>query len=267
VAPLASAPASGAAAPAHDTLPALDASQFLSALSLEVSPKLEPGTVELVAPGYSGTNLGELNARLLLLERSPDGRILVRLGWPNYIASPLPVQVRETHCSFVADCEEPAVQRVEAALRQAHPSPTASDVVDFVARFIEHKHLSRGFDIASVVALKREGDCTEHAVLSAALLRVSGFPSHIVTGVVVVRVEGRLLAFGHAWAEYHDGTRWQLADATNVSQPRQPMAYIPLRVMKNESASYGRDELSGFDAFEITAISVPESLTLAAPSL
>ena len=258
--------ASVAIAPKHNTLPALDASQFLSALSLERSAKLQPGTLELLAPSYAGSNLGELNARKLLLQRSSDGRILVHQGWPNYDASLLPVTERETRCSFVADCDEPVVQRVEGALRKIHPTPSARDVVEFVAQFISHKHMSRGFDIASVVAQRREGDCTEHAVLTTALMRASGIPSHIVTGVALVQVQDRLLAFGHAWTEYHDGKSWQLADATNVSEPRPAMAYLPLRVMQNEGAGYSRGQLTGFDVVDITTVSVPENLKLSALS-
>jgi len=262
VAPAAPVRASAPVAALHNRLPALDPSQFLSALSLDVSNKLESGTLELLAPSYAGSDLGELDARKLILQRGAGGRFLVRASWPGYAASTLPVNEREKRCSFVADCDEPAVIRAEALLRRAHPSPTASNVVEFVSQFIEHKHMSRGFDIASVVAEKREGDCTEHAVLTAALLRVSGFPSHIVIGVVVVQTQGKLLAFGHAWTEYHDGKSWQLADATNMS--RQPMAYLALRVMHNESVSYGRDAFAGFNVVDITSLSVPQGLTLAA---
>ena len=266
---VASAPAGEAARaptspamPVRSTLPALDPNQFLSAVSLQVSTELKADTLELLAPSYTGTNLGELDARQLLLHRGSDGRLLVRLGWPDYLGSKLPVNEREKRCSFIADCDEPAVVRVASALSQANPSPTANEVVKFVGQFIVHKHMSRGFDIASVVAEKREGDCTEHAVLTAALLRAKGYPSHIVIGIVMVRVQGKLHAFGHAWAEYHDGQSWQLADATNVTEPRQVMAYLPLRVMRNESPSYGRDALAGLNSVDVLSISVPESLTL-----
>lgn len=270
-APAASAPSATLAPPAvaavsHNVLPGPDPSRFLSAISLELSPKLESGTIELVAPDYKGATLGELNARNLLLSRTSEGRISARLTWPSYTASLEPVKERETRCSFVVDCDEPSVLRVEAALQKDHPSPSARDVIEFVAKFIDHKHMARGFDIASVVAQKREGDCTEHAVLTAALLRASGIPSHIVTGAVVVQIEGKLLAFGHAWAESHDGKNWQLADATNVGQPPQAVAYLPLRVMRNEGPGFAHDGMANFDVYDITGVTLPQTLKLAASS-
>src|ERR1041384_1548023 len=78
-----SAPTAAFAPPAvvaasHNVLPALDPTRFLSAISLELSPQLELGTVQLLAPNYNGPTLGELNARKLLLSRSADGRISAR---------------------------------------------------------------------------------------------------------------------------------------------------------------------------------------------
>lgn len=271
-APAAASAQSAALAPAavvaasHNVLPGPDPSRFLSAISLELSPTLEAGTIELMAPDYKGVTLGELHARKLFLSRTPEGRISARLTWPSYAASLEPVKDRETRCSFVVDCDEPSVLRAEAALKKEHPSPSARDVIEFVDKFIDHKHMARGFDIASVVAQKREGDCTEHAVLTAALLRASGIPSHIVSGAVVVQLEDKLLAFGHAWAESHDGKSWHLADATNVGQPPQAVAYLPLRVMQNEGPGFAHDGMANFDVYDITAVTLPQALKLVAPS-
>jgi transglutaminase-like putative cysteine protease len=111
--------------------------------------------------------------------------------------------------------------------------------------------MSRGFDVASIVAEKREGDCTEHAVLTAALLRGTGFPAHVVLGLALVRIDDKWCAFGHAWTEYHDGQSWQLADATNVGETAEKIRYVPVRVMKDEGPGYGR---ASFDAFDIVDV-------------
>jgi transglutaminase-like putative cysteine protease len=60
----------------------------------------------------------------------------------------------------------------------------------------------------------REGDCNEHAVLLAALLRASGIPARIAVGLVYTR--GKF--FYHAWTEcYLD--RWISMDATLNQMP------------------------------------------------
>jgi len=73
----------------------------------------------------------------------------------------------------------------------------------FVQKFIDEKALSVGFASASEVARTRTGDCTEHGVLLAALLRASGIPSRVVSGLVYVdEFGGKKGVFGyHMWAQ------------------------------------------------------------------
>lgn len=239
----------------------LDASQFLASLAVTTSDSLAPNELELLAPNYAGASLGELDARHLLVSRKPNGQLRVKHE-AGYAASTEAVVSGERRCSFVIDCDDLAVRGLVAELRAAHPTIEANDVIRYVYDFIEHKHFARGFDIASVVAEKREGDCTEHAVLTAALLRAIGFPTHVVTGVVLVRLDDHLRAFGHAWAEYHDGQRWQLADATNAGQDAERLGYVPLRVMKDEGPAYGRAAYDSFDVIDIESVLVPTRLDL-----
>lgn len=239
----------------------LDPSQFLASLEVTSSDSLGPDELELLAPNYAGSSLGELDARHLLSKRGAGGRLRVKreLGYPP---SSEPVVSSERRCSFVIDCDDLAVRGLVAELRAAGKAVEANDVVRYVYDFIEHKHFARGFDIASVVAQKREGDCTEHAVLTAALLRALGFPTHVVTGIVLARLDGQVRAFGHAWTEYHDGQRWQLADATNAGEAPEKLAYLPLRIMKDEGPAYGRSAYDHFDVIDVESLIVPAGLKL-----
>jgi transglutaminase-like putative cysteine protease len=56
----------------------------------------------------------------------------------------------------------------------------------------------------------RSGDCTEHAVLLAALLRKAGLPARIAYGFLLTEAG----FIGHAWTEAYDGTRWHWLDAS-----------------------------------------------------
>ena len=63
-------------------------------------------------------------------------------------------------------------------------SETAEVLRLFVYGYISKKDMSVGFATAGEVARTKTGDCTEHGVLLAALLRASGIPSRVCTGVV-----------------------------------------------------------------------------------
>lgn len=64
---------------------------------------------------------------------------------------------------------------------------------------------------ADEVARNLRGDCTEHAVLLAALLRVKGIPSRVVSGLVPV---ARGYGFqGHTWVEACLGDSWESFDS------------------------------------------------------
>jgi len=110
----------------------------------------------------------------------------------------------------VGDCKDAAqaAQRIES----------------FVAGYITEKDLSVGYASAAEVAASRQGDCTEHAVLTAAMCRAVGIPAQVVFGVVYVDdFIGRKNVFGgHAWTQVNIGGKWVCIDAT-----RAPNGYSP----------------------------------------
>ena len=86
---------------------------------------------------------------------------------------------------------------------------------NFVRSFIRTKDLSVGYASALEVAKNPEGDCTEHAVLLAALGRALGIPTRVVDGLVYIDQYGgsEHVFVPHAWAQaYVDGS-WRSFDA------------------------------------------------------
>jgi hypothetical protein len=76
---------------------------------------------------------------------------------------------------------------IQALARQAvgaekNPVRAAHDIERFVRAYITKKDLNIGFASAGETAKSREGDCTEHAVLCAALGRAVGLPTRCVLG-------------------------------------------------------------------------------------
>jgi hypothetical protein len=106
----------------------------------------------------------------------------------------------------------------------ADAAEAARKIETFVRKYINKKDLSVGYASATEVARTRQGDCTEHAVLLAALCRASGIPAQVVMGVAYVKQFGSTASsppsgggkaiFGpHAWVRAYVGDRWVDLDA------------------------------------------------------
>ncbi|MBN2589796.1 MAG: transglutaminase domain-containing protein [Sedimentisphaerales bacterium] len=94
-------------------------------------------------------------------------------------------------------------------------SEAARKIESFVADYIDDKSLSVGYASAAEVAKSKQGDCSEHAVLTAALCRAAGIPAQVATGVVYVSQWQNLSnGFGgHAWTRVYIGDKWYNIDA------------------------------------------------------
>ncbi|MFT3792788.1 MAG: transglutaminase-like domain-containing protein [Rudaea sp.] len=103
----------------------------------------------------------------------------------------------------------------EGARDAKAPAAQMQNLEDFVRSYIRNKDLSVGYASALEVAKNPEGDCTEHAVLLAALGRALGIPTRVVDGLVYIdRYAGRTNVFvPHAWAQAFVDGRWRSYDA------------------------------------------------------
>lgn len=121
------------------------------------------------------------------------------------------------------DRDDPEIKALAAkALKGVEDTPAAKAeaIRKFVHRYITNKNFGSGFATASQVARSKAGDCTEHAVLCAAMLRVAGVPSRVASGLVFAREFGKerdVFAY-HMWTqaiiEQGGKPRWVELDAT-----------------------------------------------------
>jgi hypothetical protein len=112
---------------------------------------------------------------------------------------------------------------------QTNALAAARKLERFVHAHIRSKNLSRGQDPASVVMKRREGDCSEHAVLLAALCRAAGIPARCASGLVYadsLLAAGPIFAY-HMWTEVWIGDRWVGLDAT-LARGRTSATHIRL---------------------------------------
>ncbi|KFE64190.1 Transglutaminase-like superfamily domain protein [Hyalangium minutum] len=89
----------------------------------------------------------------------------------------------------------------------------AKKIVGWVATNLE-KDYGASADRASDVLRQKKGDCTEHSLLTVALLRAAGIPSRRVDGVVyMVNEDGVPAFYWHEWVEAYVG-EWTQMDPT-----------------------------------------------------
>jgi len=126
-------------------------------------------------------------------------------------APPTPDDLSPNH---MLQCDDPTIVAMarEARGKAQDPLAIARALEIYVHRTVSSKNFSQVFATALEVARSREGDCTEHAVLLAALARACEVPARVVVGLVYVPSKQ---GFGyHMWTEIFDGQQWLPFDAT-----------------------------------------------------
>lgn len=100
----------------------------------------------------------------------------------------------------------------DAVKDETDPWKQAQLMERWVSDNLKQKNFSTLLASAAEVAKDLSGDCTEHAVLLAAMCRARGIPSRVVVGLVYVR---SLASFGgHMWTEVFVRGEWIPLDAT-----------------------------------------------------
>ncbi len=123
----------------------------------------------------------------------------------------------------------------QAAGGEKEPFALADKLRRFVTEYVATKSLNIGFATASEVARTKEGDCSEHGVLLAALGRLNGLPSRVAVGLAYVPVFGKQEdIFGyHMWTQFFIDGRWIDVDAalreTDCSPARIAFAVSSLK--------------------------------------
>ena len=143
----------------------------------------------------------------------------------------------------IINSDDPAVVAMakEARKDANKPYEIADNLRKYVTKTIRNKNLNVGFASASEVCRNKEGDCSEHAVLLAALGRASGLPSRIVCGLVYVPVFGRtddIFGF-HMWTQFRIGDKWVDFDAAQMESDCNP-THIAFGVSSLQSSGLGQ---------------------------
>lgn len=183
-----------------------------------------------------------------VLERG-DGWALVEVVVPPDPEAPFepPYEIAEGFESYLAgnsllEIEDEAIRELaaKAPAGAGNAVDLARWIEGFVQTHIDDKSFGVGFGTAAEVARAREGDCTEHGVLCAALARALGLPSRVVMGLAYLdtRKAEKIEADGvfgyHMWTEVLVGPdTWMPIDAaldgmdaTHLAMARSDLASV-----------------------------------------
>ncbi len=161
----------------------------------------------------------------------PDPSALAKRGGPH------PADTAEyLKSSILVESDAPAIvaRAKEIAGSETDAYAAAKKVVAWVGRSMK-KDYGASADRATDVLRTMRGDCTEHSLLSIALLRALGIPARRVDGVVYVQnADGVPALYWHEWVEAWVGTWTQLdptfgqpvADATHLTLGEESSAEI-----------------------------------------
>ncbi len=164
-----------------------------------------------------------------------------RVDWKslaNVGDNPPPKDMAEfLKASTILDIDNRRIKRLarRAVKGVSTPSERADALRRYVTKYITDKSLDVGFATASEVAQTREGDCTEHGVLLAALARAAGIPARGVSGIIQIPAgpfaPSKGSAFGyHMWTQVNIGGRWIDLDAAMRQTDCDP-THIALSLM------------------------------------
>lgn len=163
--------------------------------------------VTMLDPNGGAIHLPRSGYQRVVYDSQTTAAVVLDLDSPVNAIDDLPDE-SHTQPSGMIDHEHAKVREL---LAQALPGDTsampvtekASRLRAFVYDYIDEKDLSVGLASAGEVAQTAQGDCTEHAVLLAALLRAEGIPSRTVSGLIYIdQFLGEEGVFGyHMWTQ------------------------------------------------------------------
>ncbi|MGE3108289.1 MAG: transglutaminase family protein [Phycisphaerales bacterium] len=186
----------------------LERPRSLVAARFEVSPPPQTGPAPGKSPGSFPAPMFPVGS-VQAVERDDRGPIRVWVDVSR--AEPAPPSdagdSRYTDPSTLIDSADPEVMQLSRRAVNGIGDRPAREQVEAMRLFVHHyvrpKSLGVGFASASETARTRTGDCTEQAMLLAAMIRTAGIPARLVIGAVYAEsFAGRSNVFVlHMWTQ------------------------------------------------------------------
>lgn len=178
---------------------------MLAASSIPVSGTFDPdaASVELLVEG-------PLELPQDHRQQLKGGHLTLRRDAPQG-GSPTPLSAADRKRYLAGGTDPKLVALARKIVGEARtPLDKIRRLQSWVYKNLEKSYTSNASTPQQVLA-NRAGDCTEHALLVAALARAAGLPAREVAGLLYL--DGTGLFGWHQWAEVYDGRRWVSVDA------------------------------------------------------
>ncbi len=166
----------------------------------------DPAAVFVSGPSQEVKSVGPNTVEVTVYAVRPGGPA----GNPNAPADPPADEDRQPNNLIQSDYPAVVAKAQEAAEGQTDPWPAAVALERCVKEVIRTPGYSQAFATAAEVIDSGEGDCTEHAVLLAALARARKIPARVAIGLVYKD----LAFYYHMWTEMYVDGRWIPMDGT-----------------------------------------------------
>lgn len=143
------------------------------------------------------------------------------------------------------------------------PLAIALELEEFVHEYMTERSLNVGMGSASEAVRTREGDCSEHAVLLAAMARAKGIPARCAMGLLYLPefMDRQYVFGGHMWTQIYLGGHWIDLDATRPLQSADPI-YICQATSDMKWERLTSDMLELFSSFNNLQIELVETVPL-----
>jgi hypothetical protein len=166
--------------------------------------------------------IDDKSIRLKITQVDPTSKVDEKLRGPK-------PTVEESAPNSLIQSDDPAVVELAKSIIPDEiddPVAIALALEKGVRRHITKRNYGVAFDTAAQVVRSQEGDCTEHAVLLAAVCRAKKIPARVVLGLVYYPKQSGFAY--HMWNEVWTGDRWLPLDAT-IAQGAVGADHIKLR--------------------------------------
>lgn len=182
------------------------------------------------------------NSKFQTVEEASDTEALIALSVPEFASRAVRPVAYGQHpalaSSVLIPLHDVTLQKMatKAAGPEKDPLQICKRLEDFVGSNMNRNSFSTAIVAADEVARTLRGDCTEHAVLLAALMRIKGVPARVVSGLI--HTHNQFGFQGHTWVEALVNEEWIPFDSTTGSQvPRIKLAHSELPDSANSGIS------------------------------
>jgi transglutaminase-like putative cysteine protease len=183
----------------------------------------------------------------LLVSRDPSES--ARSGFIGLQSKP---DIKDTQSGPIIDNASPSVRKLASLSKATKTRDIAIDLTRTVKQLIGPGDFTRGFATASQTAQDSVGDCSERAVLLAAMLRSRDIPARVAAGLVYVGPKDKPVMAYHMWTLAWIDDAWVALDPTSGGlAPADRIAFATSNLADGNEYSFVAPIMSAMSRMEI----------------